>query len=74
MRRLAEINRPVTWNSRWRNFGSLWVQEVSGDVDWFGGHERVMQLVPRRGIEPPPIAFSGPPTDKAKWSGISESE
>jgi hypothetical protein len=24
MRRLAEITPPVTWKSRWRNFGSLW--------------------------------------------------
>ena len=35
------------------------VLEVSGDVDLFGGDERVMQLVARDGIEPPTPAFSG---------------
>ncbi len=35
------------------------VLEVSGDMDLFGGDERVMQLVARDGIEPPTPAFSG---------------
>jgi site-specific DNA recombinase len=35
------------------------VLEVSGDVDLFGGDERVMQLVARDGIEPPTPAFQG---------------
>jgi site-specific DNA recombinase len=35
------------------------VLEVSGDVDLFGGDDRVMQVVARDGIEPPTPAFSG---------------
>jgi hypothetical protein len=31
----------------------------------------VMRVVARDGIEPPTPAFSGPPTELAKWSGIS---
>jgi site-specific DNA recombinase len=33
--------------------------EVSGDVDLFGGDDRVMLMVARDGIEPPTPAFSG---------------
>lgn len=35
------------------------ILEVSGDVDLFGGDERVMQFAHHGGIEPPPTAFSG---------------
>ncbi len=30
-----------------------------------------MQVAARDGIEPPPAAFSGPPSKRTKWSGIS---
>jgi len=33
----------------------------------------LVSVVARDGIEPPPPAFSGPPTDPAKWFGISGS-
>jgi len=81
---------PVTWKSRWRNFGSLWekaldlqtvfradlagarkalaksprpVLEVSGDVDLFGGDERVMQFAHQAGHRTAADSFSGRPTD-----------
>jgi hypothetical protein len=37
----------------------------------FHGMSWDLEVVARDGIEPPPPAFSGPPTDGANWSGIS---
>ena len=33
--------------------------------------QKIENVVARDGIEPPTPAFSGPPTELAKWSGIS---
>jgi hypothetical protein len=45
------------------------VYEVSGGVDLLA--QDVMPVVARDGIEPPPPAFSGPPTELAKWFEIN---
>jgi site-specific DNA recombinase len=44
---------------------------VSGNVSLVPEAEGGMLLVARDGIEPPTPAFSGPPTEMPKWSGIS---
>jgi hypothetical protein len=47
---------------------------MAGSDEYYTPDPRgVMQMVARDGIEPPTPAFSGPPTDAVKSSGISGS-